>query len=326
VSAFADPEIIRMAKEEFVPVAGDDWYQRRRQDSEGQFFMKVANQGGRKGDGTRQGIYFFTADGKLLGFRNHQEADVMRGELKKALAEFKKLPAEQRKPGAIQVGEPEKVDPQFTRKLPKGGIVVNVYTRILDKDDQGAFCHGSCDFTGGDKTAHDHLWLAEEDWKSLVPVNAKKGDSVELPARVALRLMRYHFVDNTRGEPTFWKRAEVRANTLKLTVTDVTPQSVTLKLDGTALMATDVDTSKAKRGFDVAVLATLRYDVASKRLDKFEGVAVGNHWGQGNYTGGARAGRRPLGIAFELATGDSPLDAIPPQAARDWSEYLRADN
>ena len=40
-------------------------YQRRRQDAEGEFFRKVADQGPRKGKGgaTRQGIYCFTASG-----------------------------------------------------------------------------------------------------------------------------------------------------------------------------------------------------------------------------------------------------------------------
>ena len=45
VSAFADREIIRLAAEDFVPVTADDWYQRRRQDAEGEFFRKVADQG-----------------------------------------------------------------------------------------------------------------------------------------------------------------------------------------------------------------------------------------------------------------------------------------
>ena len=47
-----------MANEEYIAVAGDDWYQRRRDDAEGQFFRRVADQGPRKGTGgsTRQGI------------------------------------------------------------------------------------------------------------------------------------------------------------------------------------------------------------------------------------------------------------------------------
>ena len=53
-----------MAKEDFVAVSADDWYERRRQDAVGAFFRKVADQGPRKGagGGTRQGIYCLTAD------------------------------------------------------------------------------------------------------------------------------------------------------------------------------------------------------------------------------------------------------------------------
>src|SRR5205823_3369628 len=83
------------------PVAGDDWYQRRRQDAEGAFFRKVADQGPRKGAGgsTRQGIYCLTPDGTLLAYKNAGQApDVMREVLRRGLAEWKKLPATRRKP------------------------------------------------------------------------------------------------------------------------------------------------------------------------------------------------------------------------------------
>ena len=45
----------------------------------------------------------------------------------------------------IGVDDPPGVDPTYNRKPPKGGLVVNVYARILDKDARGEFCHGSCD-------------------------------------------------------------------------------------------------------------------------------------------------------------------------------------
>jgi hypothetical protein len=327
VSTFADSEVIRLAKEKFVPVAGDDWYQRRRQDAEGEFFRKVADQGPRKGAGasTRQGIYVFTAGGKLLGYRNSQDAEVMRGELVKALAEFKKLPAAERQPGAVKVEDLPKVDTAYSRVLPKGGLVFNVYARILDKDAKGEICHGTCQFEGGDRSSHDHLWLTEEDWKALIPSSAKVGDNVPVPPRVLMRLLRFHFVDNTRGEPNFWGRREVRAQAIQLSVTEVTPKALTLELTGTAVLATDADLDKAKRGYDVALRGTIHYDREKKEIDRFEGVALGLHWGAGTFTGSARPGRTPLGIAFDLARGDSPLDQVPPQAAREWKSYLQAD-
>jgi hypothetical protein len=70
--AFSDREILRMAKEQYIAVACDDWYQRRRTDAEGRFFKQVSDQGPRGGNhtSTRQGIYVLTASGKLLGYKN----------------------------------------------------------------------------------------------------------------------------------------------------------------------------------------------------------------------------------------------------------------
>src|SRR5262249_33629739 len=107
-----------MAKEKYVPVTADDWYQRRRQDPEGEFFRKVADQGPRKGEGgaTRQGIYMFTADGKLLAYKNAGQApDVMRQVLKQGLAEWAKLPEERRQPGAVKIGELDPIDKRYDR-------------------------------------------------------------------------------------------------------------------------------------------------------------------------------------------------------------------
>ena len=94
-SAFSDRDVLKMAREDFVAVTADDWYQRRRQDAEGAFFRKVADQGPRKGvgGGTRQGIYCLTASGKLLAFKNAQDPAVMVETLKLGLKRWNALPA-----------------------------------------------------------------------------------------------------------------------------------------------------------------------------------------------------------------------------------------
>jgi hypothetical protein len=328
VSTFADPAIIRLVKENFVAVACDDWFERRKQDDEGEFFRMVSNQRPDKipPGQTRQGIYVFTATGKLLAFRGHSpEADVMRDLFKKSLAAWKKLPLAQRLAGAVEVGEPAKIDPNLSPKPPKGGLILNVYTRILDKDAKGEICHGTCSVTGGDQTAHEHWWVTADELAALVPADAKSGAAVPLPAKFVYRLLRYHMVDNTRGEPPVWKVKEVRKQTLQLTVVEVTAKTVTLRLEGNALLATDADPKKAQRGFDVSVLGTLVYDRAKKAFDRFDIVALGDHWGVGPVTQGARFGRMPLGIAIELARGDNGMDRIPPHGTRDGREYYHAD-
>jgi hypothetical protein len=320
---FADPEVIRLVSREFIACTGDDWYQRRRDDAEGQFWRKVADQGPRKGAGgsTRQGIYCFTADGKLLAYKNAQDAGVMRDVFKKALAEFKKLPAEQRRPDAVTVEDAGKLDARYHRAPPENGLVVRVYTRVLDREGEG-YCKGKCSQAGHDFPARDHLWLREREWKALIPAEPKKGAVIPVPEAVAVRICRFHLTDNTRGEPPHWTREQIRNQKFTLTVEEVSDSQVSLRLDGTALLADNADADRSSRGYDVRLAGTLVYDRAKKGLVRFDAVAVGEHWGEGTFTRGARPGRTPLGVCFELATGEQAADRVPPQGARTVSEYF----
>ncbi len=314
-----------MATKDYVPVAGDDWYQRRREDAEGEFFRKVADQGPRKGEGgsTRQGIYCLTADGKLLAYKNAGQApDVMREVLKQGLAEWRKLPESRRKPGAVKIEDAGKLDGRYARTPPPGGLIINVHARCLDRDATGDLCDAACQKGRGDEASRDHLWLTEAEWKSLVTAGMKTGDKFPLPPAIATRICRFHLIDNTRGEPPMWSRDDVRSREFTLTVEESTSNGTRLRLDGSALVATNADAAKAERGYDVRLLGYIHFDAAKKQITRFDIVAVGDHWGEGNYTRGARTGRTPLGVSFELVTGKSPADRVPPQAAREIQEYL----
>ena len=325
-STFADAKIIQLINDNFIAVAADDWYQRRREDDEGVFFRKVADQGPRKGAGgsTRQGIYAFTASGKLLGYRNNQDADVMRSFVRDTLKQWDKLPAAERAKGAIEVGDATKIDANYARTPPKGGLILNVYTRILDRTDD-FFCHGACKFPGGQRAAHDRLWLTADELQALMPKDAKPGQEIAISAAVTYRLARFHLIDNTRGEPPMWTKQQMRSATLKLTVESASTSEVRLKLTGAILLSTDADVKTAQRGYDVSLIGDIRYDPATRKLTRFDAIAVGDHWGAGPYTGGARPGRAPLGVALELANPERAADLVAPQAARENSAYFGAE-
>src|SRR5262249_7826959 len=155
------------------------------------------------------------------------------------------------------------------------------------------------------------------DWEGLIPRAPEKGRTDKMPEKVADKLARFHLIDNTRGEPDFWKPQEVRKLDVSMTTEEVTGKTLRLRIEGAALLSTNLDTEGARRGYDVALRGALVYDVGKKAVTRFDLVAVGEHWGEGRYTPGARPGRKPLGVAFELA-GDSPADRVPPQAARDY--------
>jgi hypothetical protein len=325
--AFSDPEIIRMATQNYVAVAGDDWYQRRRGDAEGEFFRKVADQGPRKGEGgsTRQGIYCLTADGQLLAYKNAGQApEVMREVLRQGLAKWAQRPEEGRRPGGSKIGGSGPTDERYRRTPPPGCLIVNVYARMLDRDASGKLCDSDLRGEAGLKygASQDHLWLTEEEWRSLVPADPKKGDTFPIPEGIVRRVVRFHLIDNTRGEPPMWRQEDVRSGKFAGMVVEVTADRVVIRVEGAALLATEAELAKAKRGYDVRLLGFLIYNIAKRTIERFDMLALGDHWGSGNYTRGARPGRTPLGIAFELAAGNSQADRVPPQAARDLSDYL----
>ena len=326
--AFSDPDIVRMATEDFVPVACDDWYQRRRQDAEGEFFRQVSDQSPRgHQNATRQGIYLFTAGGKLLAYKNAgQNADVMREVLRDALAKWAKLPASERAPGAVRVPPLDQLDKGYVRTPPAGGLILNVHARALEKTKGSTGVADAVCRTGdGDEASRDHLWITADEWRAMVPKDAKVGAKVALPPAVVHRIVRFHLIDNTRGEPPMWTREDVKAAELGATVESADDAHVLLKLQGKALLAAGANVDSSKRGYDAALLGYVRYDRAKDRIDRFDLVALGDHWGEGTFTRGSRPGRQPLGVAFILADGTRPGDTVPPQAAREERAYYRAD-
>jgi hypothetical protein len=204
-------------------------------------------------------------------------------------------------------------------------LVIRTWTRILDRKD-GEFCKGTCEGTGRDFPARDHVWLTAAEVQAIASINPKTTVKWHpLPEAVAVRLARNHLIDNTRGEPPHWSKEQIRSQELKLTIAEVSDARMLLRLDGEVLLATTADVKQSERGFDARLLGWIEVDRVKKTITRFDVAAVGDHWGEGTFTRGARPGRTPLGIAFELAKGDDPGDRVPPQGARWLDGYYRAD-
>lgn len=312
--AFADPEVVRTLQTAFVPATGDDWYRRRQKDAVGDFFRKVADQSPRKGEGgsTRQGLYCFTADGELLAYRNSFDPDAVKALLKQALDKWQGLSDATRKPKPFKADK-GKADPQFDRAVPEGALVIRVHARELERD--GNSYREAAPRGGRPNLASlDHLWLKSDEWKALMPPGATPGAKFPMPPALLQRILRYHFVDNTRGEPPMWNQDSIKKAELSMEVESVKKGVVTLKASGSFhLEGNDL-------GFQGTIGGTLVYD--ARGFQRFDLVAVGDHWGQGTYTHGARPGKAPVGIAFVLSDGKSEADKIPPQAARDPGSYF----
>jgi hypothetical protein len=292
-SVFADDEIVSLLRTRFVPVAVDEWYHVRRQDPEGEFYRKVVFQrAGMQAGRTTQGFYLFDAEGTLIqGWNNRDTAKVKRN-----LQEALQRPL----PRTAAKDEPAE-DRRLARRPPEGGLVVDVHSRIVKAAWTPA--KNEWDEILRAATGRDRLWISSSEAASLA--------AGAMPESLARRIARFHLVDNTRGEPPMWSRAEVRE--LKI---GLAPDKRGYRLEGRVRLATD----SGDRGYEAALLGSV--EIKEGRVARFDVVARGEFWGEGTYTRGAPPGRFTLAVAFRIA-GDGEASKVPPQGARDLGDYMR---
>jgi hypothetical protein len=156
--------------------------------------------------------------------------------------------------------------------------------------------------------------MTREEWHALLPPWWENGVTYPVPRALAMRLVRFHLVDNVRGEPDMWSEADVQQADLRLRVEDAA--SGRLRLEGSAKMQRE-----GRRAYEARVQGYLKFDRTRERFTRFDLLSWGEAWGEGTYTGGAPPGRFPLVIAASLA-GDTPGDRIPPQASRNLRDYF----
>lgn len=291
-STFADPAVVEFLKTKTIPVAIDQWNQRRQKDSEGEFYRRIASQGPRHDfeNGTTQGLYLAAPDGTFLAYTNNRDPEKVLNTLTTALAKYKPTETKQ-----LVV---EKVDKQYNLTPPEGGMVVRVCAKVM-----GGYEEPESRYQQIFQTAlsRDNLWITKEEQGSLI--------SGEVPQRLATRIAQFHLVDNTRGEAPLWKKAEVLSSRFTISGNTITGSAEMKSLAG-----------------DRTYSASLRGQILIKngKVTHFNMIADGMFSGEGQYTGGAPKSPFPLAISFTLADGTDLADTIPPQAARGWvDDYFR---
>ncbi len=272
----------------------------------------------------------FTAGGKRLGGSN----------LRKALEAFGRLPEEERRPGAVKVGDLDPVDAAATPpEPPPGGMILKVHVRFLKRGADGSLARVTRDDfplmagrSGGDDRvgylfeAHqDHAWFTREEVAALVPEGARKGDRLPVPEGLARRIARFHLVPKRIwGEGGEWGPKAVRAAEMALVVEESSAAAARVRIEGRAKLGSEFDTEKATTpngplsiGYEAELSGAAEFDRARKAFMRFDMVALGDAWGRmgdanNNSVTVERPGRNPLGVAFELVTGERPADRLVP--------------
>ena len=323
---FWNDETIQLIKDHFVAASVPTWICRK--DSPEGEYLRGANI--HKQWVTSSGyMSCVSASGKLLGRRPCAEV----------LKAFQELPKSERQPRAIKIDALKPEDAAIPSP-PKDGLVLRVHARFLHREKNGDLRHAkSTDFPLMRDNPNvlrswqlflqpntEYMWLTHEEWKAMIPAEPVKGSKLMVSSIVAVRMARFHLTPQraTTSEGGIKSKRSVKQARLALVVKEVSPQQIRMELGGFVHWGSDYDQSKAttpngplRQGFETPIYGRLEYDRAKKAFSRFDVIAPGEVWGRWGDANGKsmyveRPRRSPFGFAFELATGDSPTDRIPP--------------
>ncbi|MEX0717693.1 MAG: hypothetical protein WD066_13955 [Planctomycetaceae bacterium] len=294
-SIFSDEEVVAMLKEKFVPLAVDQHLERRRRDEEGDFFRKVLEQAGRAPDGRAQGLYMFTASGKLLGFSNTLSGEAAKRLMRSSLAKFD--PNEE----IPEIDDKPQRDTRWSFDPPEGVTIVEVTSKVIGGFQLSGRRTGLRSITA-EALGRDRMWITEDETKALA-----QG---EVPRTVQVRIARFHLVDNTRGEPFFWGGADLR--------------EVEMKLEGENLVGkVRLETGRNDRGYAADVRGVVKF--ADGKLQTFDVVVLGDFRGRAAVTDRATADKYPLAVTFRVSDLKCEASRVAPGACRGGTGgYLNA--
>jgi hypothetical protein len=304
----------------FVPVALDTYF--RGAGDEMEFCRKI------KAGGNHMVVA--TAAGTALGGKDALR--MREKELAKLLEDFKALPEEERKP---KIDVPADVAPP-KRALPDppaNGLILKGYCTYVRSDgskivrSQEWYYRNNPDRWPAE-TQNDMLWLTEAEWKSLIPADPRKGDRADVDPRIQKRLFCTICIDYIEGSVN---ALLARETNLTLTVENVTPETIAMRLDGTAKLGKELEEKARKekntRGSDVRILGYVSVDRSKNAITRFDIVGLGLAWGNKmEYTHREiRLEEFPwmYGIAVELVTTRRPIDLVPPYNMLHYGSGLK---
>src|SRR5215475_1159609 len=184
--------------------------------------------------------------------------------LRAALEKFKELPLEKRTASVKEL--PDSWKGKALASPPAEGLILKQYNRGFHRDADGKM------HPDGQVPLHDSFWMTRAERQSLVPEQPRVGDSFTVPPFLVSRLGVHHAsAFGANGV----KISATPKPTLTLTVEDVSPDQLRLRLQG-SLQTSEYVGSLKIAVVDYQVCGCLHYDVKKKTFSRFDMVAVGD--------------------------------------------------
>jgi hypothetical protein len=293
----------------FVPLALDTYFRGNSHELE---FCEKVHAGGNH-------LVVATASGQTVG---KEGLKLRKSDLQPALEEYARLPREQRLPA---LDDPARAQPpkRPVPAPPRNGLVIRGYCTYMRQGEKDRIVRSREYYYKENpdrwmaETQSDLLWLTEPEWKSLIPASPRVGECTEVAPAIQKRFYSTIGIDYMEGSVN---SLPPRKTTMALTVERVDSETIVFRLDGHAQLGKELDeklrSQPNSRGCELRVLGQVYYDRKKQAIQRFDVAGIGKAWGNKmDYIHREiRLDQYPwtYGIAWELVTGDTPQDRIPP--------------
>lgn len=200
--------------------------------------------------------------------------------------------------------------------MPSDGLVLRSTLRDLPEQGIGP--------KGRGRWNRDFAWFNRDEARSWMPQKISVGQKHTLPEPLALRLARFHVVDNVSGQEGPYAKADIEHAEIEIEITSVDGNDATIQISGLfrsksdgvyKLGETDWRHFPSRtRGVDATLRGEATWNIEQRRFSSFRAAAHGKAWGGSGLNG--RRGvtqEQPavIGWYFEQAH-DDPRDRLAP--------------
>lgn len=283
-SVWSDERVVA-ASERFVPAADEVWRLQRADDPECRWFRQAVRGAPAPVEGSMQGTYVLTTSGVLLGRINSHDPERVLNMLERALGKWDALPSEDRAAPAPHGAAPAH---RWEDSYPRDGLVLERWARDVDS---------SPSEEPRTPVNQDAVWFAQGELSGFLPAVAAVGASREVDRELVVRLARFAFVDNVRGQTLPFSSKAIATARMRSEITAVDGDVWTLRLSGRTAATTDgSDPGEAywrserdwPRSLAVGLAGEARWDARTRRFQSLDLVAIGRRSGRTTFNGRSR--------------------------------------
>ena len=173
-----------------------------------------------------------------------------------------------------------------------------------------------------DRHNFDHCWFTKNEVAAFVPSKTEVGFKYQIPDALVKRFVRFHLVDQVKGESSSWNSENVKKAFLSGTVEKVEGSKATIHLKGYTKCTAEPTGEKnpfhgmvmdKQLGIELKIVGRLTYDSSTKSFEKFDMLGIGKRWGTTTYSF-RHKDQYPsaIGFDFELVS-NKPENRIRPK-------------